>query len=58
MSPWLFDVYMNDVVKEKYARMIDRSLSLMNDHNREWDMNQFLFADDIGLVTDLEERLR
>ncbi len=43
---WLFNVYMNDVVREVNARMLGRCLSLVNADGKEWNMNQLLFADD------------
>ncbi len=36
MSPWLFNVYMNSIVREVNARMLDRDLSLVNIDGREW----------------------
>ena len=58
MSPWLFNVYMDDGVREVNARMLDRGLSLINVDGREWHLNQLLFADDTALVADSEEILR
>ncbi len=58
MSPWLFNLYMDGVVRELHARMLDRGLSLVNADGREWSPSQLLFADDTALVADSERRLR
>ncbi len=58
MSPWLFNVYMDGVVREVNARMLGRGLSLVNSDGREWNLSQLLFADDMALVADSEGRCR
>ena len=58
MSPWLFNIYMDGVVREVNARVLGRGLSLVNEDGREWSLNQLLFADDTALVADSEEKLR
>ena len=58
MSPWLFNVYMDGVVREVNARMLGRGLGLVGADGREWNLNQLLFADDTALVADSEVRLR
>jgi len=58
MSPWLFNVYMDGVVREVNARMLGKGLSLINADGKEWSLNQLLFPDDSALVADSEERLR
>ncbi len=60
MSPWLFNVYMDGVVREVYARMLGRGLNLVSADGREWNLSQLLFADDTphALVADSEGRLR
>ncbi len=58
MSPWLFNVYMVGVVREVHARILGRGLNLVNAEGREWSLSQLLFADDMALVADSEERLR
>ncbi|WP_435331133.1 reverse transcriptase domain-containing protein, partial [Klebsiella pneumoniae] len=58
MSPWLFDIFMDGVVREVDARMLGRGLRLVNADGGEWSLNQLLFADDIALVADSEETLR
>ncbi len=58
MSPWLFNVYMDGVVREVHARMLGRGLSLVNTDGREWNLSQLLFAGDTALVADSEGRSR
>ncbi len=44
MSPWLFNVYMDGIMREVNARVLDRCLSLVNADGREWNLNQLLYA--------------
>uniref|UniRef100_A0A3P9JM39 ribonuclease H n=1 Tax=Oryzias latipes TaxID=8090 RepID=A0A3P9JM39_ORYLA len=57
MSPWLFNVYMDGVVKEVNERVLGTGVSMMNTDSSEWSVNQLLFADDTALVADSEESL-
>ena len=50
MSPWLFKIFMDGVVREVNARVMGRGLRLPNRNEREWELNQLLFADDTALV--------
>ena len=57
MSPWLFNVYMDGVVREVKAEMLKNGVKLrMN--GREWEIGLLLFADDTALVADSSEKLR
>ncbi len=58
MSPWLFIVYMDGIVREVHVRSLGRGSSLVNADSREWNLSQLLFADDTALVADSEGRLR
>lgn len=40
------------------ASMLLRGLSLMSDNDTRWSLNQLLFADNMVLTADAEERLR
>ena len=57
MSPWLFNIYVDGMIRKINARMFSRSLSLVNSDDREWKINQLMFTDDIVLVADSEEKL-
>ena len=57
MSPWLFNVYMDGVVKEVNARILGRGLELIGADGGAYELNQLLFADDTALVADSEEKL-
>ncbi len=57
MSPWLFNLYMDGVVREVNARGMDRGLKLNDENGIMWVLNQLLFADDTGLWADSESTL-
>ena len=59
MSPGLFNLFMDGVVREVKARIGDRGLGLVEGGNRQnWTINQILFADDTALVADSEGTLQ
>ena len=58
MSPWLFNIYMDGVVREVNMRVLGQGLNLVSAGGREWKLNQLLFADDTALVADSEVKLR
>ena len=58
MSPWLFNLYIDGVVREVNARVLGRGLKLMDGSDNAWQLNQLLFADDTVVVADSEEKLR
>ena len=57
MSPWLFNVYMDDVVREVNVRVLGKGLELLSANGGRFEINQLLFADDTALVADLKEKL-
>ena len=57
MSPWLFNVYMDNVVREVYVRVLGKGLELLSANGIRFEINQLLFADDTALVVDSEEKL-
>ena len=59
MSPGLFNLFMDGVVREVKARIGDRGLGLVERENgQNWTINQVLFADDTALVADSEGMLQ
>ena len=58
MSPWLFNIYMDGVVREVKNWVMHRGLPMIGEDGREWQINQILFADDTALVAVTEERLQ
>ena len=57
MSPWLFNVYMDCVVREVNVRVLGKGLELLSANGGKFQINQLLFADDTALVADSEEKL-
>ena len=59
MSPWLFNLYMDGVVREVNARVCERGVELVNvgEVNQRMEVEQLLFADDAALVADSKEKL-
>ena len=56
-SPWLFNVYMDGVVKEVNVRVPGKGLELLSANGDRFEINQLLFADDTALVADSQEKL-
>ena len=44
MSPWLFHVYMNGMVRETNVRVLGTGLELLNANDGRLKINQLLFA--------------
>ena len=57
MSPWLFNVYMDGVVREVNVRVLGKGLEFLSANGGMFEINQLLFADDTALVADLEKKL-
>ena len=57
MSPWLFNLYIDGVVREVNASVLGRGLKLTDRNDNDWEMNQLLFADDTVVVADSEKKL-
>ena len=57
MSPWLFNVYMDGVVREVNVRVLGKELELPSANASRFEINQLLLADDTALVADSEEKL-
>ena len=57
MSPWLFNVHINGVVREVNVRVLGKGLLLLCSNGGRFEINQLLFADHTALVADSEEKL-
>ena len=58
MSPWLFNLFMDGVMKEVRERTEDVGVTLWDTRrNVEWRVEWLMFADDTVLVGDSEEKL-
>ena len=57
ISPWLFNLYIDGVVREVNARVLGRGLKLIDGNDKGWELNQLLFADDTVVVADYESKL-
>ena len=57
MSPGLFNVYRDDVVREVNVRVLGKELELLSANGGRFEINQLLFADYTALVADSEEKL-
>ena len=52
-SPWLFNVYMDGVVREVNVRVLGKRLELLSANGGRFEINRLLFADDamwLGVV--------
>ena len=57
MSPWLFNLYIDGVVREVNGRVGGHGLRLLDGNENDWEINQLLFADDTVVVADSERKL-
>ena len=57
MSPWLFNVYVDGVVREVNVRVLMKGLELLSANGGRFEINQLLFPEDTALVADSEEKL-
>ena len=57
MSLWLFNLYIDGVVREVNARVLGKVLKMVDGNDNEWERNQLLFADDTVVAADSERKL-
>ena len=57
MSPWLFNIYMDGVVREVNVRVLGKGFGLLSANGGRFEINMLLLADDTALVADSEEKL-
>ena len=55
MSPWLFNVYVDGVVRELNVGVLGKWLEFLSANGGRFEINQLLFADDTVLVADSEK---
>ncbi len=53
MSPWLFNIYMDGVMREVKGRVGEAGVRMYAE-GREWVLNSILFADDTMLIAENE----
>ena len=58
MSPWLFNLYIDGVVREVSALVNGSGAGMMDTDGVAWVLLQILFADDTALVADSEKKLQ
>ena len=59
MSPWLFNLFMDAVMKEVQEKAGDVGVTLWDERrNVEWKVDWLMFADDTVLLGDSEEKLK
>ena len=56
ISLWLFNIYLDGVVREVNVRVLLKGLELLSVNGGKVEKNQLLFADDTALVADSEEK--
>ena len=57
MSPWLFNVYIDGVVRNANVSVLGKGQELLSAKGGRFEINRLLFADDKALVPDSEEKL-
>ena len=57
ISPWLFNVYMDGVVREVNVSVLGKGLEMLSTNGGRFEVNQLLFAGDTALVADPEKKL-
>ena len=57
MPPWLFSVYIDEVMKEGKMRMGRRGGRFLEDR-KEWRLPDLLYADNLVLCGELEKDLK
>jgi hypothetical protein len=58
MSPCLFNIFINGVLRDINERVMEQGAALMSDSDGEWQVNQILYADDTAIVADEEFKLQ
>ncbi len=57
MSPWLFNIFMDGVIREMKAKIVNLGIEMSID-NAKWKISNMLFADDTVLLAESERDLK
>ncbi len=57
MSPWLFNIFMDGVIREIKAKIVNIGIEMRID-NAKWKISTKLFADDTVLLAESEKNLQ
>ena len=57
ISPWLYNVYMDGVVREVNVNVLGKGLELLSTNGGTFEIDQLLFVDDTAPVANSEEKL-
>ena len=57
MSPWLFNFYIDGVVREVNTLVLGRGLKLVDENDNGWELNQLLFVDNTVVMAGFERKL-
>ena len=57
MSPWLFNLYTDRVVREVKARVLGTGLKLVDGNDNGWELTQLLFVNDTVVMVDSARKL-
>ena len=58
MSPWLFNMYMDGVVREVNERVLGRGVELVGWEGDVWRVNQLLYVDATALIGNSRDDLQ
>lgn len=58
MFPWLFNIFVDRVVKEVKSRVREQGARIVYGGQRRWEVSQLSFADDTAPIADGREKLQ
>jgi hypothetical protein len=54
----LFNIFIDGLVIQVILRILERGLTLVSDNERQWQLNQMLYAGDIAKAADKGNKLQ